>query len=150
MGECKHLGNLLESKNSMKRDITVKRGKFIGQINSLSQEFFYVSTFMNILNIYTVSFHGSGLWDLFSSDCAGSIKHGMWLLDMLGMSPTLIELISGSLHPKVMLASRYCGFVKYMLPSPKYPVRVLANMRSSDRRTVMLTSATVHADLCNS
>ena len=41
--EVKHLGNLLECNNSMKRDISVKRGKFIGKLNSLSQEFFFTS-----------------------------------------------------------------------------------------------------------
>ena len=49
----------------------------------------------------------------------------------------LIELISGSLHSKVILDSRYCGFVKSLLSSPKYPVRVLASMCSGDYRTVM-------------
>ena len=49
----------------------------------------------------------------------------------------LIVLISGSLHPKVMLPSRYCGFVKSLLSSPKYPVRVFASLSSSDLRTVM-------------
>ena len=43
VGEIKHLGNILECDNSMKRDVTVKRGRLIGKINSLSQEFFFVS-----------------------------------------------------------------------------------------------------------
>ena len=61
--EVKHLGNLLECNNSMKRDISVKRGKFIGKLNSLSQEFFFTSpdSFIKILNLYAVSFYGSGL-----------------------------------------------------------------------------------------
>ena len=29
--EVKHLGNILQCNNSMKRDVTVKRGKFIGK-----------------------------------------------------------------------------------------------------------------------
>ena len=36
-----------------------------------------------------------------------------------------------------MLASRYFGFAKAMLDSPKYPVRVLARLSSTDHRTVM-------------
>ena len=68
--EVKHLGNLLECNNSMKRDISVKRGKFIGKLNSLSQGFFFTSpdTFIKILNIYAVSFYGTGFWDFFSTD----------------------------------------------------------------------------------
>ena len=51
VAEVKHLGNLLECNNSMKRDLTVKRGKFIGKLNSLSQEFYFASpdTFIKIL-----------------------------------------------------------------------------------------------------
>ena len=56
--EVKHLGNILECNNSMRRDISVKRGQFIGKLNSMSQEFFFVSpdTFMKILNISS-NFH---------------------------------------------------------------------------------------------
>ena len=128
----------------MRRDITVKRGRLIGKINSLSQEFFYVSpdTFMKILNIYTVSFHGSGLWDMISSDCDRLYKAWNVAVRNAWNVPNtthryIIELISGSLHPMVMLATRYCRFVKSLLSSPKYPLRVLASMCSSDRRTVM-------------
>ena len=35
VNEIKYLGNTLQSDNSMKRDIAIKRGKFIGKINSL-------------------------------------------------------------------------------------------------------------------
>ena len=51
--ELKHLGNILECNNTMNRDITVKRGRFIGKLNSLSQEFFYTSpdVYWRILNI---------------------------------------------------------------------------------------------------
>ena len=34
VAEVKHLGNLLNCNNSMKRDLTVKKGKFIGKLNS--------------------------------------------------------------------------------------------------------------------
>ena len=49
----------------------------------------------------------------------------------------LIESISESLHPKVMLASRYIGFVKSLCSSPKYCMRVLASTIKNDMRTVM-------------
>ena len=35
--EVKHLGNLLECNNSMKRDIAIKRGKFIDELSALAQ-----------------------------------------------------------------------------------------------------------------
>ena len=40
--EVKHLGNLLQCENNMKRDVAIKRGKFIGKINSLLQELYFV------------------------------------------------------------------------------------------------------------
>ena len=40
--KVKHLGNILESDNTMKLDCAVKRGQFIGKINSLLQEFHMV------------------------------------------------------------------------------------------------------------
>ena len=36
-----------------------------------------------------------------------------------------------------MLASRFSGFVKSMLASPKYAVRVMTSLCSEDHRTVM-------------
>ena len=61
--EIKHLGNILESSNNMKKDQAVKKGSFIGKINSLSQEFHYVlpNSFFKIEYIYAVSFPGSSL-----------------------------------------------------------------------------------------
>ena len=71
VGEVKHLGNMLEPENSIRRDIAIKRGQFIGKVNSLSQEFYFVkpAVFMQVLNTFCASFYGSGLWDLFSPDC---------------------------------------------------------------------------------
>ena len=68
----------------------------------------------------------------------GSTKPGMLLSELPGMfltPPTGILL--RSLHPKVMLASRFSGFVKSMLASPKYAVRVMTSLCSEDHRTVM-------------
>ena len=89
-----------------------------------------------------MSFHGSGLWNLFSDDFDRlynawnvAVRHA-WNLPKT-THRYLIESISGSLHPKVMLASRYSKFVKSLQSSPKYSVRVLASMCTSDLRTVM-------------
>ena len=69
--QVKHLGNMLQLDNSMKTDLSQKRGKFIGKIMSLFQEFNYVKpeVFVKLMNIYSASFYGSCLWDIFSNDC---------------------------------------------------------------------------------
>ena len=157
VGEVKHLGNILESDNSMKRDIAMKRAKLIGKINSLGQEFYFASpkVLMKLLNTYCVSFHGGGLWDLFSGDCDKlftawnvAIRHA-WRIPNT-THRYLIESTSESLHPKVMLASRYIGFVKSLCSSPKYSMRVLASTIMNDMRTVMGRTINMISVECNS
>ena len=140
--ELKHLGNILECSNSMNRDIAVKKGKFIGKLNSLSQEFHYASpdVYMRMLNIYAVSFHGSSLWNIFSKDCDRIFAAWNVAVRQAWAVPNkthryLIEAISGCLHPKVMLASRYHAFSQSLLRSTKYHVRILARQSLWDNRT---------------
>ena len=128
----------------MKKDLAVKKGSFIGKMNSLSQEFHYVSPdiFFKIVNIYAVSFPGSSLWDLFSSDCDRLYKAWNVAVRMAWNLPFtthryLVEPISQSLHLKVMMASRYVNLVKSLSSSPKYVVRVLTAVCQDDLRTVM-------------
>ena len=47
-------------------DVAVKRGKFIGKVNSLLQELHFVQpeVFMKLLNVYFSSFYGNNLWNL--------------------------------------------------------------------------------------
>jgi hypothetical protein len=149
----KHLGNTLECDNSMRKDINVKKGQFIGKVNSLAQEFHFTSSdvFLKIVNIYCTSFHGSGLWDLFSSDSDRLYKS--WNVSMrLAMNVPwtthryLIESISGQLHLQVMLASRLVKFLESLKTSSKLGVRFLAGISESDRRTVMGRSISRLAD----
>ena len=69
VSEVKHLGNILQSDNSMKRDVAVKRGKFIGKVNSLLQEFHFAdpAVLVKLLKVYCTSLYGSSLWDIYSS-----------------------------------------------------------------------------------
>ena len=65
----KHLGNILECSNIMKQDCDMKRVKFVGEINTLSQEFHFAdpNVKVKILNIYAMSFCGSGLWEIYGN-----------------------------------------------------------------------------------
>ena len=144
VSQVKHLGNVLQSDNSFKVDCTLKRGKFIGKVNSLLQEFHFVEAdiFIKILSIYTTSFYGSGLWDLYSKEVDRLYK--AWNVSIrraLSIPNTthryLIEPLSGCLHPKVMLSSRLVRFRDTMAPSNKLVIRLLANLFEGDRRTVL-------------
>ena len=125
VSEVKHLGNTLENNNSMKRDISLKKGKFIGKINSMLQEFHYVSpkVFMKLVSVYTASFHGSSLWDLFSSDSEQFYNAWIVAIRMAYNVPNthrcLIGPLSSSHHLQVMLTSRYVNFVKTLQASTK-------------------------------
>ena len=144
VAEVKHLGNTLESDNSMRRDIQIKRSKLIGKINSLSQELHFAQpkVFMKLLNIYCVSFHGSCLWNLFSAECDKIYKTWNVAIRQAWKVPYnthryLIEEISMLPHPKDMLASRLVSFRDSLLVSPKFSVRLLANLRINDKGTTL-------------
>ena len=142
--KVKHLGSTLQLDNSMEMDIAQKRGKFIGKMQSLLQEFHYVEkeVFVKIMNIYTTSFYGSCLWDLFSSGCDKLYKSwNVAIRQVLSVDRCthryLIEKISRTFHPKVMLASRLVNFHKKMTASSKLCVRLLARLCEKDLRTVL-------------
>ena len=144
VSQVKHLGNLLQLDNSMKVDMSQKRGKFIGKMSSLFQEFHYVDTdiFVKIMNIFNTSFYGSNLWDILSNDCDRLYKS--WNVAIRQAFDVnrcthryLIESISKSMHPKVMLSSRYVAFHRSLISSTKLPVRFLARLFEKNQRTVL-------------
>ena len=97
---------------------------------------------MKVVNIYCVSFHGSCLWNLYSNSCEKLYKTWNVAIRQAWSVPFnthryLIEEISESLHPKVMLSSRLVGFRDALLSSPKYRIRVLANLRIGDKGTLI-------------
>ena len=143
VSQVKHLGNTLQCDNSMKVDCSQKRGKFIGKLNSLSQEFHYVTpqVYVRILNVFATSFYGSSLWNLFSKDCERIFTS--WNVAMRQCFSVdrqthryLIEEMTEALHPKVMMCSRYSSFHKSLLTCEKFPVRFLARITENDQRTV--------------
>ena len=141
VGEVKHLGNLLQSDNTMKHDTAVKRGKFIGKINSLLQDLHFVapSVLMKLVTIYCSSFYGSNLWDLYSPEVDRIFKSWNVTVRNIFKVPFtthrfFIEPISASMHPKTMLTSRFVKFVHSLASSHKSSVRFLVNMVKDDNR----------------
>ena len=67
--------------------------------------------------IYARSFYGANLWDLYSKQCEKI--YSSWIVTIRICCNVdrrthryIIEELSESLHPKVMLCSRYMGFMK--------------------------------------
>ena len=129
----------------MKIDMAQKRGKLIGKLNSFQQEFRYVEphVFVKILNIYATSFYRSSLWDLFSKECERF--HSAWNVALricFDVDRTthryLLGELTDSIHPKVMMCSRYASFHQSLLSCDKFPVRYLARLQEEDHRTVFV------------
>ena len=142
--EVKHLGNILQCENNMKRDIAVKRGKFIGKVNSLLQELHFAepSVLIKLLKIYCTSFYGSNLWDIYSADVDRLFRS--WNVTIRNVCKVpytthryLIEPLSECHHPKTMLTSRFVKFTKSLLTSSKPSIRYLASITRNDNRTLM-------------
>ena len=103
--QVKHLGNILQCDNSMTTDCTVKRGVFIGKVNSLFQEFSFVDpkVKMKLINIFASSFYGSGLWDLFSSACERLYKSWNVAVRLgFGVPPTTHRNLAISATPPML------------------------------------------------
>ena len=139
-----HLGCTLENDNSMKTDIAMKRGRFIGKIHSIMQEFHFAKeeVLIKLLNTYTTSFYGSPLWDPLSNSCEKIYRSwNVTMRNTLNVDRTthryLIEPLSDSLHPKIMLISRMIGFYKSQLVSPKLSIRFLVNVAANDMTTAL-------------
>ena len=122
----------------------MKRGRFIGKVNSLLQEFHFAEpdVKMKIMSIFATSFYGSGLWDLQSKECDSLFKSWNVMVRMVfGVPPTthryLIEPLAGFPHAKVMLSSRYVKFKEMLEHSNKRMVNLLVLLASEDQRTVM-------------
>ena len=152
----KHLGHTLESNNSMKIDCLAKRGKFIGKVNSLIQEFTYVdpTVMTKLLNIYVTSFYGSNLWDLYSSEVTKIYSSwNVTIRNVFNLPWTthrhLIEPVSCTKHPKTLLSSRMVKFLETLRSSSKGSVRYLANLVFDDRRTLIGRTVTKIANDCN-
>ena len=147
--EVKHLGNILEYNNTMRKDCLTKRGKFIGIVNSLLQEFHFVEppVMMKLLEVYATSFYGSSLWNLFSKEVTRIFSSWNVTVRNVFNLPWdthryLIETVSKSTHPKVMMCSRYMKFMESMgRTCKKRSVRYLAALVKDDRRT--LTGRTI-------
>ena len=140
--DLKHLGNSLQSDNSMKIDISVKRAKFIGKVHSLNQEFYFCNpnVVMNLYNIYNCSFYSSSLYDLFSSKLDQLYSTWNKTVRILFQLPLdthtyLIETVSKSLHPKVMLSSRFVNFHKTNSNTPRQAIQMLTRISCFDQRT---------------
>ena len=141
--EVNHLGNLLQCDNSFTRDCALKRGRFIGKVHTLLQEFYFISSevMTNLIRIYATSFYSSSLWDLFSKQCEKLYKSWNITVRTIFKVPSqthsnMIESLSECPHVKTMLTSRFVQFSKSLTENKKSCIRILANLSSADLKTI--------------
>ena len=92
---------------------------------------------MKMFNIYTTSFYGSCLWNIFNGSCdklftAWNIAVRMAFDIPRNTHKFLIEEISECPHPQVMLAKRFLKFDETLQKSKKFGIRFLRELSSSN------------------
>ena len=139
-----HLGNMIQSDNSMKNDISIKRARFIGKANSLNQEFYYSSPEVRckLLELYCCSYYSSSIWNLYNRDCDKLYKSFNVAIRICYNIPRnthrfFIEELVNFPHPKIMLCSRFVKFYDTLIKSKKGSVRLLAKLSFIDEKTVL-------------
>ena len=152
----KLLGNIVQNDNSMKSDNDVKRGRFIGKIHSLTQEFGFTSpeVQMKMIKTYATSFYGSNLYRFYTDQCdklysAYNICVRNIFKVPLRTHRYLIESISSCLHPKVMICSRFVKFVDSLLECNKPAIIMLGNLVKNDNSKVCGKNLSLIASLCD-
>ena len=97
---------------------------------------------MKLIDIYTSSFYGSSLWDLFSPTC--DKLYWSWNVAVrvcFGVPTTthryLVEPLSGVQHVKNMLCSRLVKFLDQLKLCGKPAVTFMAMLYMEDRRTTL-------------
>ena len=156
LSEVKHLGNILQTNNSMNKDCDVKRAKFISMIHSLNQEFHFVHSYLvvQLYKIYATSFHGSSIWNLYSNNVSRLYTSWNIAIRILFKIPRethryFIEPLSDSIHVKTMLCSRFVSFFDSLCNSSKFCIRFLANLAKDDQRSVLGQNLTNISADCN-
>ena len=131
----KLLGNTVESDNSVKIDIDMKRAKFIGKLHSLSQEFGFCSPDiqMKMINIYATSFYGANQYRIYTNQCDKFYTaYNMCVRNIFKVPYQthryLIESISDCVHPKVMICSRFVKCVNTWINCNKPAIVMLENI----------------------
>ena len=140
---AKHVGNTLERDNSFSKDLTLKRGDFIGRIHSIMQEVYFANPLvkMRMFKIYTTSFYGSSLWNIFEGPCQRLYTAWNTSIRMAFDIPRethryFIEGISECWHPQRMLVKRFMKFHETLQRTQKTSIRYLSKLSERNLMTV--------------
>ena len=143
VGSGKHLGNVIEDKiDGLKKDMRVKRAKYITKNNELCQEFHHChpQTKFHLNYVYNSSFSGSPLWDLFSRE--SEMIENTWntsfriMFDLSFKTHRyFVQPVSEKVHIKNILLKRFLGFLNQIQNSSKKLPGALLRVVSHDTRS---------------
>ena len=124
------------------QDILIKRAQFISKSLELNQEFSFASskTKFQINNIYNSHYYGSPLWDLSGKSAnhlESTYNKGVKVMFNLPLAThrMLIKPVSGYMHVRRVLMSRFLGFLQQIRSSKKSIPKLLLCHISQDVRS---------------
>ena len=129
--------------NGLKKDIKIKRAKYIEKNNEMEQEFYFAhpDTKFKLNRIFNFSFNGSPLWD-FSSREFDMLEntYNVSFRKMFNVPRNthrnLIEAVSGIPHLRSSLLKRFLTFIDQIRSCPKEAPRMLLSVIEHDVRSV--------------
>ena len=137
-------------------DARLKKGQFIGKINSLQQEFYFVNPAVKVdlYDKYACSFYGSNLYNLFCHEteriyCAFNVAIRQAYSLPFNAHRYLIEPLLERPHLKIQLCSRFVKFVNSNDNCNKPVIRLLSALCKSDNRTTYCNNLFNIANECN-
>ena len=142
--KCKHLGTTITSKiDGCEEDMKIKNAMYVKKNLELNQEFYFAhpTTKLKINNIYNSHYSSSPLWNLFGHGAQKlESSYNRSIKIMLGLPLQthryLIEPLTGEVHIKKVLLSRYLGFIEKIMSSGKQAIKMLAETAKKDVRSV--------------
>ena len=146
----KHVGqNIADKADGLKKDILIKRAKFIDRNNTLRQEFHFAhpDTLLRLNQVYNSDFTGSSVWDLFCREqemLENSYSSAVRLMLDLPRETHryYIEPLTGRNHIKADLIKRFLTFLEKIRKSKKQTLIHVLNKISHDVRSV--TGSNLH------
>lgn len=139
----KHLGNNITNQNCLtSQDMNIKRAVCATKNIELNQEFYFADPYtkFRINQIYNSHYTGSPLWNLFDAEAvqfeSTYNKSVKIMFDLpLATHRHLIEPITNQKHVRIILVSRFLGFIDQIRKSEKIIPKMLLNLIKCDVRS---------------
>ena len=118
-----NIGNVMDG---MKKDMMIKRARYIDKNNELCQEFYFAhpKSKLQVNQIFNMHFTGSPLWDLFSREAEmveNTYNSSVRIMRNLLRETHrfFIEPLTDTIHLKSILIKRFISFIEHIKNSTK-------------------------------